>query len=55
MLNKIAIDFVVHSVEAKLRFAIDFPSCGPAASRLYLEAFSYLCVYKQYAVHPINH
>lgn len=36
----------VASVGAKLSFSKDFPYC-PAALKLCLEAFSYLCIYKQ--------
>lgn len=54
MLNKIASDFVMRSAEAKLGFANYFPYCSPAASRLYSEAFSHLCSYKQYAIHLTN-
>lgn len=42
--NKVAI------VGAKLSITKDFPY-GPAALKLCSEAFSYLCIYKQYAVH----
>lgn len=46
-------DNKVSNVGAKRSFAKDFP-CGPAALKLHLEAFSYLCIYKQYALHLIG-
>lgn len=40
----------IATVGAKWSFTEDFPY-GPGALKLYLEAFSYLWIYKQYAVH----